>query len=233
MKISRGLFLRSVGAVVLALGIGCSNSGSGGGGVPFVPIKNEKPGTGRIVAFGDSLTSGLGSETPYSEFLKAKLGNDILNTAVPGWTSEQALAQIQQLVLQFNPKLVILTIGGNDGLKEPRLTPTQSLENLQKIISAAQAKGALVLFAGILPPIRQLLPDVAALPDDTLEAAYGLSRFAKMNALASQTGALVIDDLLAGIWLDPKLKKDTFHPNTEGNKIVADKILKAIEGHYP
>lgn len=229
---SRKVFLHSLFAVVLVLA-GCSDSDHKRNGLGRFEIKNDKPGPGVIVAFGDSLTSGIDQQIPYSDFMGQTLGVTVYNTAKEGRNSKEAVAEFQKMVLDFHPKLVVMTIGGNDALKEPRVPKSESLANLEKMIKAAQADGGLVVFGGILPPVRKLFPEAAYVSDQQLEQAYGLSRFAEMNDLARTLGAIVIDDFMDGLWLDSRYKQDRLHPNTDGNKIIAKRFLKAIEGHYP
>lgn len=228
----RSLFLRLSLAFVLAAAFGCSQGGGGGEGGYYPAPKNTKPGAGVIVTYGDSLTAGVKGETPYSEFLRKKFGN-VMNTAVAGMNSQQAVEKFETLVLQFNPKLVIITIGGNDALQEPRVSKRQSIANLEKMIAMAQEKGALVLYLGIQPPVKEIFPQLKDVPDDKVEAAYEVSRFAEMVHAARLAGALAVDDCMAGIWLNQELKIDELHPNTAGGTVIGERVLKALGTMYP
>lgn len=230
----RNYFLNLVLSGALTLALGCSQDSGGGRGVSPLPSpKHSKPGVGTVVVYGDSLSSGVYPQVAYSEELKNLIPGKILNTAVPGLNSKQAVDSFQKAVLNWNPKVVILTIGGNDALQDPRLTPQQSIHNLLEIIQASHQAHALVVYAGILPPVRQLFPDVAQYPDEILEGAYGLSRFKDMISAARAAGAIVIEDVMEGIWLNESLKHDKLHPNTQGNKRIAARIAEILEGHYP
>lgn len=228
----RSFFLKSLLSLTLSLAFGCSQGGGGGGLSGYPPVKNQKPGVGTVVTYGDSLTSGVNASKPYSEFLRTKLSN-VMNTAVAGITSAEALANYQQLVLQFNPKLVILTIGGNDPRAVPAITKEQSIANLVKMIELAQAKGALVVYLGINPPVKQLFEELKDASDSDVEAAFGVSRFAAMVAAARNAGALAIDDCMDGIWLNENLKVDKLHPNAQGSEIISNRVLGALGTAYP
>lgn len=209
----------------------CSPSGSGGGhGNPPAP-RNAKPGAGPIVAFGDSLTSGLPTETPYTDFLSKTWGVTVINKGEMGITSRDALASLQSVV-ELHPHLVIITIGGNDSLINTPLRVQESLDNLSTIIKTLQDDGALVVFAGINPPITELEPRLKQLPPEEF-AKFGFQRFGMMSSQARQDGALVIDDIMSGLWTDQRYKADIVHPNSAGNEIIAGRLVQLLKDYYP
>src|SRR6267142_5204415 len=110
-----------------------------------------------IVAFGDSLTAGYGVETglSYPDFLQKDLDRSgyryrVVNAGISGDTTSGGLARVDT-VTRIKPVLVILELGGNDGLRGTPLSSTRA--NLQQIIETLQQSGARVVLAGItLPP---------------------------------------------------------------------------------
>lgn len=112
---------------------------------------------GRIVAFGDSLTAGLGVplEETYPAHLQRWLDRAgypfrVVNAGVSGETSAGGLRRVDW-VLKSNPSLVILELGGNDGLRG--IDPAQTRANLEAIIRKFRAAEVPVVLVGMkLPP---------------------------------------------------------------------------------
>src|SRR5437588_11689425 len=126
------------------------------------PRSTRSPSTQRdtrpvIAAFGDSLTAGYGVETGYSypDFLQENLDAagykyHVVNAGISGDTTSGGLARVDS-VTQLKPAVVILELGGNDGLRGTPLSATRA--NLEQIIAALRKSGARVVLAGItLPP---------------------------------------------------------------------------------
>src|SRR3990172_7868590 len=111
----------------------------------------------RIVAFGDSLTAGLGvsADESYPAQLQRRLDTlnyryRVINAGVSGDTTAGGLRRVPW-VLNSKPVLVILELGGNDGLRGLSLDQTKS--NLRQIIQRLQQAGVTVILAGMkLPP---------------------------------------------------------------------------------
>jgi acyl-CoA thioesterase I len=167
-----------------------------------------------IVAFGDSLTAGLG--LPESESFPAQLeaalkvrGRDVsvINAGVSGDTTSAALRRLDWALPQ-NASAVIVELGGNDALQG--IPPEGTKANLAKIIEAMKAKGLPVLLAGMEAP-RNMGKDYV----DAFHAIY--------PALAQQYGVVFYPFFLDGVALDDSLMQgDGIHPNAKGvAKIVA------------
>ncbi|HSG66608.1 MAG TPA: arylesterase, partial [Gammaproteobacteria bacterium] len=115
-------------------------------------------GASTIVVLGDSLSSGHGLPIGQSwvsrleERLTAEgYGYVVVNASIPGDTSSGGLARLPALLETHSPRIVIIELGGNDGL---RGQPVESLRaNLTRIIELAQDAGAEAILAGIqIPP---------------------------------------------------------------------------------
>ena len=91
-----------------------------------------------ILALGDSLTAGFGapSGADYPAQLAQLLGRKVINGGVLGDTSAQALARLPDLLAQ-KPKLVVVSIGGNDFLQ--RLPESGTRENIRKMVAMIRA----------------------------------------------------------------------------------------------
>ncbi|MES2470663.1 MAG: GDSL-type esterase/lipase family protein [Patescibacteria group bacterium] len=170
-------------------------------------IKNYPPKSkGNIIAFGDSLTRGIGSSDgkDYVTLLSAKLGVPILNKGVSGDTTEGALARLKEDVLDNDPKIVLVMLGGNDFIRRvPRAT---TFKNLESIVTQIQDKGAVVVLVGVR----------GGLINDPVDGLY--------EDLAEKTGSVYIEDILDGVYGHKDLMSDGIHPNDRGYALVAERL---------
>ncbi len=174
-----------------------------------------------IVAFGDSLTAGYGVETGYSypDFLQKDLDRAgrkyrVMNAGVSGDTTSGGLARVG-IVSALKPAIVIVELGGNDGLRGLPLASTRA--NLEQIIVKLRKSGARVLLAGItLPP--NYGPDYIK----QFESIY--------KDLAAKYKVPLIPFLLQGVAGVPGMMQgDGIHPTRKGNEIVANLVLRALK----
>ena len=174
----------------------------------------------RIVAFGDSLTAGLGvaHDESYPAQLQRRLDTlnyryRVINAGVSGDTTAGGLRRVPW-VLSSKPDLVILELGGNDGLRGLRLDQTR--HNLDQIIQRLQQAGVKVVLAGMkLPP--NYGKDYTA----GFEAIY--------PALAKRYQLPLIPFFLEGVAASATLNQsDGLHPTKEGYRIIVEEILKII-----
>ena len=107
------------------------------------------PRDSAVLALGDSLTYGYGASPAesYPARLATLSGWSITNGGVSGDTSAQALARLPELLREHTPRLVIISIGGNDFLH--RLPESETRANIRAIIQACQAAGAEVILVGV------------------------------------------------------------------------------------
>lgn len=164
-----------------------------------------------IVAFGDSLTAGYGAGegSDYPAVLSAELDRPIVNAGRSGDTTADAVARLDADVLSLNPRLVIVGLGGNDFLRGEPIARTE--ENLRTIVKRIQAQGAMVVLLGFEFP--------------SISANYG----AMYERIANEESCLLIEDVLAGILNDAKLKSDEIHPNAAGYALMAERIAGPLE----
>ncbi|MCE2570247.1 arylesterase [Motilimonas eburnea] len=162
-----------------------------------------------ILAFGDSLTQGVGApaEQSYPAHLARALGVNVINAGNSGETSAQGLTRIKALLEQYSPDLVIICYGGNDLLR--RLPVNQLANNLEQMIQLSQAHGAQVLLVGVPKPAIFLDP----------VPVY--SDLAKRYQLAAEL------DILSDLLDDKGMKSDTIHLNSKGYQAFA----KALAAH--
>ncbi len=182
-------------------------------------VASEKPI--RILAFGDSLTSGYGVR-PKDAFpnqlqkaLKAR-GHDITvtNGGVAGDTTAAGLARFDWTVGN-DVDAVILELGANDALRgiEPKVTR----DNLQKILAKLHARKLPVLLVGMRSPANW--GDTYA---DDFDAIF--------PALAKEHGLIFYPFFLEGVVLDSKLnQQDGMHPNAKGVAEIVRQIMPSVE----
>jgi acyl-CoA thioesterase-1 len=182
------------------------------------PAAETRP---EIVFLGDSLTAGLGLDTPLSfpSLIQQRLDDRglpfaVVNAGVSGDTSAGGLRRLEWS-LQGNPRVLIVALGGNDGLRG--LPPDELKKNLAAIIEAGQRAGLQVILAGMEAPPNNG-PDYTA-------------RFRRVYPeLAKAYDIPLIPFLLDGVAGDPALNQaDGIHPNPEGARRVADTVWSALE----
>ncbi|MBP8929630.1 MAG: arylesterase, partial [Ottowia sp.] len=102
-----------------------------------------------VLALGDSLTFGTGAsaETSYPTVLAGLTGWNVVNAGVSGDTSAQALARLPALLAEHQPKLVIVSIGGNDFLR--KLPESDTRAHVHAICKQSLDAGAQVLLVAV------------------------------------------------------------------------------------
>jgi acyl-CoA thioesterase-1 len=174
-----------------------------------------------IVAFGDSLTAGLGvpPDETYPARLQEKLALSgyryrVVNAGVSGDTTAGGVRRVDW-VLKSKPDLVILELGANDGLRGLDLKETRA--NLAQIIQRLQSNGAQVVLAGMKLP-----PNYGADYTRAFQSMY--------SDLAKQYGLPLIPFFLEGVAAQAGLNQaDGIHPTGQGYVVVVDRIFTVLE----
>ena len=175
----------------------------------------------RILAFGDSLTAGLGlnPDAAFPARLEAVLRSDgvdarVINGGVSGETTAGGVARLDW-ALGDHPDLVILELGANDALRG--IDPKLAYANLDKILARLKASGAKVLLTGMLAPPnwgRDYQREFAAI----------------FPTLADKYQVPLYPFFLDGVATDPSLNQpDGLHPNAEGAALIAAKVAPYVE----
>ena len=178
----------------------------------------ERP---RIVAFGNSLTAGLGVAPAESYPAQLQRTLDaagyayrVVNAGVSGDTTAGGVRRVSW-VLNSTPSIVILELGGNDGLRGLSLHETKA--NLERIIQQLQQASVTVVLAGMkLPP--NYGQDYTA----GFEALY--------QAIAKQYHLTLIPFFLDGVAGSSSLNQaDGIHPTGEGYRLIVEKVFTVLE----
>jgi acyl-CoA thioesterase-1 len=169
--------------------------------------KTEPSQPNEVIAFGDSLVSGLGttSGNDFVSLLSQRLAINIRNAGFPGDTTLSAKLRLNGAVLARNPRLVIVLLGANDLFIGAPVA--DSVSNITTIVQQIRAKGAKVVLVGMTV-------------DATLDPFEGA-----LPGIASQTSSSFVPGVLDGWYGDPAyMAADGTHPNNAGHKIMADRI---------
>jgi acyl-CoA thioesterase I len=216
MKIS-SLLLLSVLLVAAALSAGCQKEkGTPAAPAGAAPASQAPASQGTVVAFGDSLTAGLGlpESDAYPAQLEQKLRQNgypwrVVNAGISGETSSGALSRVDW-VLKLKPDIVILETGANDGLRG--VNPQLTRGNIDKIATRLEAKGVVVVLAGM-----QMLSNMGASYTSQFAAIY--------PEVARKRHLILVPFFLANVAGDPDLNQaDGIHPVAKGYRIVTETL---------
>ena len=174
-----------------------------------------------ILILGDSLSAGYGMDREYSwvnllEIRLKETGHSyrILNSSISGDTTQGGLARLPRLLERYQPAIVMIELGGNDGLRG--INPDVTRANMSNMIQQSQHNDARVLLAGIkLPP------------------NYGtdyLEQFESIYAdLAGEYNTLLVPFFMDGVVFVPgMLQSDGIHPNEKGQSVLLDNVWKVL-----
>ena len=173
-------------------------------------IRNTKPSGDNIISFGDSLTYGTGAAEgmDYPSQLSRMISIPIVNAGIPGDTTASALIRLEKDVLSRSPRIVLITVGGND-LKNG-VPKEQARPNLRIIIESIQDLGALVVVGGIDVPF------------------WGKGFGEIYKQLSDELEFVLIPNIYEGIMGNRGLMNDRIHPNDAGYTIMAKKFYEAV-----
>ena len=169
-----------------------------------------------IVAFGDSLTAGLGVDAgrTYPALLGERLKREgydyrVVNAGVSGDTTAGGLRRVDW-ALRLKPEIVILELGVNDALRGQKLTSVRA--NLDQLVSRVHAAGARVLVAGMRLP-----PNYGDRYAEDFHRLHG--------DVARARNAPLMPFFLDGVGAVAHLNQaDGIHPTAEGYAIVVDRL---------
>ena len=160
---------------------------------------------GTILIVGDSISAAFGLDTRlgWVSLLEQRLkeqgyDDQVVNASISGDTSAGGLARLPALLAEHKPDVVIVELGGNDGLRGQ--LPAQLKQNLAGMIDASRQAGAKVLLLGM-----QLPPNYGPRYTSAFAEVYG--------TLAKEKGVPLVPFFLDGIGGHPELMQaDGLHP---------------------
>ena len=186
-----------------------------------VPVARPAVAATRILAFGDSLTAGLGlaPDQAFPAQLAARLRADgydvvVVNGGVSGDTTSDGLARLDWSMAD-HPDIVLLELGANDMLRG--LDPRRAAANLDAIVAKLKAAKVKILLLGMRA-------------SSNWGVDYQKSFDAIYPALAKNYQVPLVPFFLEGVALDPKLNQpDMLHPNPAGVAVIVGRVAPAVE----
>lgn len=172
-----------------------------------------------LLVMGDSLSAAYNIEREESwvALLEARLPDDatVVNASISGETTSGGAQRLDELLGQHTPDIVLLELGGNDGLRG--LPPQQMRNNLAGMIEASLAADAEVLLLGIdIPP--------------NYGEAYREAFTNVYHDLADEYNVALVPFLLEGVATeDDLMQNDGIHPTAEAQPIILDTVWEALE----
>ncbi|WP_395738064.1 GDSL-type esterase/lipase family protein [Prosthecobacter sp.] len=229
----------------------------GAGEIPvFVPPPKPVPKPGAIIMFGDSTTAPRGSLKVYATRVEAALQGaggttGVFNAGIPGNTTRDALKRLQTDVLQHKPRLVVMQFGINDSAMDvwknppattPRVPLAEYLDNLRRMVAAAQeAKARVILMTTNplrwTPKLKEMYgkPPYNPAAADGFDAATLAGYNEALRQLATELKVPLVDVRAAYPQFAAQhqttiegMLLDGMHPNDLGQQLVAELLVPAI-----
>ena len=174
-----------------------------------------------LLILGDSLSAGYGMDRDQSwvHLLEIRLQQhghayQILNSSISGDTTQGGLARLPRLLDRYQPEIVLIELGGNDGLRG--INPDVTRENMKRMILYSQEAGALVVLTGIRLP-----PNYGASYLEQFESIY--------TDLANEYTTLLVPFFMDGVVFQPELlQADGIHPNAKGQPVLLDNVWQVL-----
>ena len=173
-----------------------------------------------VLVMGDSLSAGYGIQLEQSwvtllqQELVKSTQSKVINASVSGETSGGGLARLPALLSKHKPDVVIIELGGNDGLRGQPINIMQ--DNLQAMITASQTVGADVLLAGM-----QIPPNYGPRYTKQFKETY--------VKLAEKNNISLVPFLLENVAAQSNLiQRDGIHPTAEAQPIILKNVLPVL-----
>ena len=167
-----------------------------------------------ILAFGDSLTVGVGAKKSesYPIVLQQITGLQVASSGVSGETTQQGLVRLEAVLEQTQPRLVLLLEGGNDILKNKNRQETK--HNLASMVTLIRSFGAQVVLIGV-PPKKIFASECADFYQE----------------LAQELNVILNCDTVGDLLQDNSVKSDLVHFNATGYTRLAEEIAQFLKRH--
>lgn len=170
-----------------------------------------------VLVLGDSLSAeyGLARGTGWVALLEKRLAAEkiaatVINASISGDTSSGGAARLDALLAQHHPNIVIIELGGNDGLRGLPIEPTT--QNFATMIKKSQQAKAKVVLVGM-----QIPPNYGRTYTEQFSAMY--------PTLAKQTKSVLVPFLLEGVADQPTLfQADNIHPKAAAHPRMLDNV---------
>ena len=187
-----------------------------------LPIIASAGDAATILVLGDSISAAYNMEISQSwpSLMQNRLDQHgyayrVFNSSITGDTTRSALTRLPRLLEKHQPAIVLIELGGNDGLRG--LPVEETRKNLSAMIEHSQAAGATVILAEMRIP-----PNYGMTYTEKFMDTYTL--------LTEQYGIILLPFLLADVALEPgMMQSDGIHPSIEAQPLLLDKIWTLLE----
>lgn len=174
-----------------------------------------------ILIIGDSISAGYGmqQEQGWVYLLKQRLSEKniqykVINLSINGETTAGGLLRLPQAVQRHQPKIVIIELGGNDGLRGYPIDKIR--QNLHQMVSISKDTGADVLLVGMMLP-----PNYGRRYSDSFQRTF--------TEVAEELKVALLPFLLEGVATHEDLmQRDGIHPNPSAQKLLLNNIWPII-----
>lgn len=212
---------RLILSLIFLINAGLSTSGYGANKVVTQAVTHKT-----VLVMGDSLSAAFGieQELGWVSQLRQRLtasyfGLEVANASISGETTQGGLSRIAELLDKHNPRIVILELGGNDGLRGLPLSLMK--DNLDRMIQLILGRKAKLVLVGMKLP--------------TNYGKYYTKQFAQIYpSLAKKHDIPLVPFLLEGISEDPKLMQaDGIHPRANAQRRMLDNVWRRLKPLLP
>lgn len=170
---------------------------------------------------GDSLSSGygLGGAPSWVEILEDHIEREgyeyaVINASIAGDTSSGGLSRLPGLLARHEPAIVIIELGGNDGLRGQSVGLLR--QNLTRMLDLTAESGARAVLTGI-----QIPPNLGPVYTEQFAGVY--------RELAASHDVAFVDFLMDGVALDDsRMQADRMHPNASGQQPMFDNVWTVL-----
>jgi len=175
-----------------------------------------------IVVLGDSLSAayGISQARGWVALLAERVKREhpdysVVNASISGDTTAGGAARMGKTLAQYKPAILILELGGNDGLRG--LPVAQMRQNLASMIEQAQRSGARVVLVGMKMP-----PNYGPEYSSAFEATYG--------ELAKRYKTALVPFLLEDFADKQELfQPDRIHPTEAAQPLMLQRVWKSLQ----
>ncbi|HIE78365.1 MAG TPA: arylesterase [Candidatus Thioglobus sp.] len=177
----------------------------------------------KILVLGDSLSAGLGVDYQQSWplLLQKRLDQgaynySVINAGISGDTTSGGVSRLPKLIKFYQPEILILELGGNDGLRGTSLKAIE--KNLRHMINLAQRSNITVLLIGV-----QLPPNYGIVYTAGFEKVF--------SVLAKEYSLKLIQGALKAMVKEGLMQPDGVHPNIKGHREIEKMIWEHLSAH--
>jgi acyl-CoA thioesterase-1 len=189
--------------------------------VPVNSLSKIDSSPNSIVILGDSLSAGYGVriDKSWPSLLEKNIINnglpfEVINAGISGDTTSGGLYRLPKLLSRHEPQIVILELGGNDGLRGMSLKKVVR-KNLRAMIEMVQASGGIPVLVGV------------ELPPNYGEMYTG--NFKKIFVdLASEYDLVLVNGSIKDMTEKGLMQSDGIHPNQDGHELIEQEVWLSL-----